>query len=183
MRRTYILFSKNIHETRAMLPLVIRAITAALMISHGLRLDSRLIIHLKKENLNISFNVEKMRRVSPDEQSMKGVLSKALRTEVTKPKSVHPGIIVSKGKLEELLRNKQHIIFSDSRGTDVRQLGDVQSVTAIIPLTCFDEDVKQLLVRRNAMPVKISKKLSTPDALITILNNELDRRWLIAKKS
>lgn len=183
MRRTYILYSKDLNEAKRLLPLVIRVITAALMISHGLRPDARLIIHFKKENFNINFNVDKMRRVSPDEHSMKGVLVKALRADVPMPKSVHPGIIVSRGKLEELLRNKRDVMFSDIKGRDIRSLGDLRSITFIVPLVSFDSETRQLLLRKNAIPIRISKRLSTPDSLITILNNELDRRWLIVKKS
>ena len=182
MRRFFILYSLNLEDFRRHLPIVMRSITAALMISHGLRLDSHLTLYIEGENHAISFYPDKMRRISPDESSMSGVLRKALRMDITNSKSVHPGVIVSKKDIKEILRNRSNILFSDKKGVDIRLIRIGAEITILIPLTVMSKGVLEVLKERKATPVRISKKMCNADALITIVNNEIDRRWLIARQ-
>ncbi len=88
---------------------LVRAVNAALFLSHGIRRDTEVILHLLHGNRSgrrIKFDGSTLRGVHPDERAIAGQIGKVLlkeRTVVGQWEEVHHGMSHSWGNLETTL--------------------------------------------------------------------------------
>jgi len=183
--RHFIIVLRNIDEYRKNIYILIRCISAALMISHGLRRDSFITIHLLEEERSITFNPKTLRKVRPDEMSLYGIFKKSfvlLEKKRKNRKNIHYGVTYQASSLEStLLRYKGYFFLISNKGQLLwKILGKIDSttnITFIIPLA----ETKAILSRIKSIvnTLKIARATIIPkkiDKQIVVINNELDRK-------
>ena len=118
MRRQIIVILKDCEELRNNIPQICRCVVNGLLISHGLRKDTNLSIHLLRDEINIVFRGSTLKRIYPDEASLKGVLLKAFRVlgHESRRATPHPGVVVKALPLKKLFGDAPKPRFFFSRG-------------------------------------------------------------------
>ncbi len=171
MRRRFIVTVSSLKEMKEYAPPLARCVTAALMVSHGLRGEADLVLHELEGGFSVHFT-QRVRGVRPDEASVMGILARAFRAaECTgeAPRSVYSGVIVCRGRLQQFLTGFPGKWLCDTQGLELRQLapsGD--PVAFIVPL---DAAPQLVAVTRLKCPID----LLWPDQLISLINVWLDR--------
>jgi tRNA (pseudouridine54-N1)-methyltransferase len=163
-------FSLNDLPGAGRMDIACRCITACLWLSDELRKDS--IFHLLLEGPPappklLTFNPLKLKRFYPDERNVASHIRLAL---LGKPQ---PGIslktISFKDFLEEQRKQKQ-IIILDSKGKDIRKIEISDNVLFILgDNRGIGEDIE-------GEKVSVGKKVYLSSQVISIIQNELDRR-------
>jgi len=175
VRRRFIVVAQTTEEMMASLHVLARCVSAALMISHGLRPDTDLLFHSLRDGFTVHFVTQRLRCVRPDEASILGILSKAYRAASTMggaPRSVHHGVIVCRRDLRSYTTQFQHKLLCGPCGLDLRQLPPrCSSMLFVVPLgdrvEVEVEGVERLKVPSDLMP----------DQVISLINVYLDRTW------
>jgi len=172
---------------RDSLPLLTATVSAALLVSHGVRRDAALHMWFGGDSSCLTFLGERVKQLRPDEQSLGGVLRKArLRLErlggPRRPRSVHPGVLVSRASLADVLsasaRGQPPVLRLKCglRGRDIREvsLSGCRRIALLAPLAA--EDYK-LIGEVGEEFVEVRASLSRLDApqLIVLFHNEVDR--------
>ncbi len=180
LKRIYLLVARSLEEATSLLPLLCRCVSAALMLSHGLRRDSVLTVVFTAEEKYAVFNAMRLRSVSPDESSMSGVLRKVFRAVKESRARPHWGVRVYRGGLREACgRFKTEArLYLSKGGTDLRALDlrSVASVSFAAPLSEWPLKVEAVLRSLGYRPVSV--RLLRADFAYVLVNNELDRAWL-----
>ncbi|MFP4591302.1 MAG: tRNA (pseudouridine(54)-N(1))-methyltransferase TrmY [Halobacteriales archaeon] len=117
------------------LDVLCRYVTAAFLLSHGIREDVRVVVVIRDE-LAIEFRGDELRHLNPDERSTAALFRKALevaddRVVGAYPVESTPGIAVSRRDLAAVL--------DDLEGTVVRlhHAGEAMGVAAVPDRPCF----------------------------------------------
>ena len=105
-----------------------RAVNTGLFLSHGIRNDTEVILHLlggPGPSRRISFQGEKIRGVHPDERAISGHISKVLKIPVTPighKTEINSGIWHSGGRIQQTIseweNNGTRIFVLDAKGTE-----------------------------------------------------------------
>jgi len=172
---------------RDMLPLLTATVSAALLVSHGVRRDAALHMWFGGDSSCLTFLGERVRQLRPDEQSLGGVLKKArLRLErpggLQRSRSVHPGVLVSRASLADVLsvsaRGQPPVLRLKCglRGRDIREvrLSGYRRIVLLAPLAAGDY---KLIGEVDEGLLEVRASLSRLDApqLIVLFHNEVDR--------
>jgi tRNA (pseudouridine54-N1)-methyltransferase len=159
------------------LDILVRCVTAALHVSHGLRRDTEIRLILQgppRPPRTLRLVGDRLRGLNPDERSTASRLRKALAYDGLSEREVSPGILASGQSLADAVAAWPTVRVLDREGSDLR--------SAVIPedaafLLSDDADLaaaEQALVPGPALsagPVGLHA-----DQVITLVQNELDRR-------
>ncbi|MCX8179309.1 MAG: tRNA (pseudouridine(54)-N(1))-methyltransferase TrmY [Candidatus Aenigmarchaeota archaeon] len=161
-------FSLNDLPSAGRMDIVCRCVTASLWLSHQLRKDTlfhALLLGKPSPPKLITFDPTKLKRVYPDERNVAAHIRLALLNKKL------PGITVSTVGLKEFLeKQKSQIIVLDERGKDIREFEFEKRVLFVLG------DHKGLYEELEAEKVSVGKKIYLASQVISIVQNELDRR-------
>ena len=118
---------EDIPGTSGRLDILCRGITAAFVLSHGIRKDVCVYLVLLGGEVpkNICLKGETLRHLNPDERTTAALLKKALALEATAEWSMSTsGIFVRTGGLERILQdlNATRLIYLREDGVDIRNV-------------------------------------------------------------
>lgn len=176
--------TEDLPSTSGRLDVLLRALRAALLVSHGVRRDTRVYLVLRGGALaprvvRVSGHDAKFLR--PDERSLAILLKKTLAaTADDQLRELRPGVWSCRGDLEQVLRDvgdaPRYLLHED--GTDLRaEPSTLAAGTFFIgDHTGFASSTLELLKRAGCRRVSIGPLSLHSDDVVTIVSNELDRR-------
>jgi len=151
------------------LGIVTRFVVGAMLLSHGVRRDTRAHV-IFDEEVCITFDGKSVRNVRPDEQSLAGILRAGLKKSVGR---VMGGIYANRIEIEEFLGRAKgaRVYYSGPFGRleDVPQ--DFFAVFGYPNIRIVDE-----LNRAGFLPLNLGRVDLLPDQAVVILNNKVDRK-------
>ncbi|MCX8182284.1 MAG: hypothetical protein N3D12_04125 [Candidatus Methanomethyliaceae archaeon] len=151
------------------LGIVTRFVVGSMLLSHGVRPDSRAHI-IFDEKICITFDGKSMRNVRPDEQSLAGILRAGLERGAGR---VMMGISAKRIDIDEFLSGVRgaKIYYSGAYGRveDVPQ--DFFSVFGYPNL-----GIKESLCKSGFLSVNLGSVDLLPDQAVVVLNNRVDRK-------
>jgi len=165
--RTFVAALKSLRDLEEEVVLIVEYINSSLLLSHGIRRDTALIIIFINKNLFLKVSGGTLRQYRPDYNSARGVVLKALR------RGRAPGIVVKPlNELRRVLWGEAWLI-SYARGM---MLGDeivscLEKKTIVMPSAI--QLVKNLL--KEVKYIRIEPPIYTEPQAIVIINNILDR--------
>jgi tRNA (pseudouridine54-N1)-methyltransferase len=167
------------------LDVLLRCINSAFFLSHNIRRDTE--IHLILQGpphppKTVRLVGSELKYLNPDERSTAALVRNALLQKVAAEERSSPGIYVSNRSYRDVLSlvpKGEQIVYLREDGTDVREFGFEQDVTFVLG------DDQDLTLEEEGMLLKYEPKIISlgpasyhADHCISIVNNELDRRWL-----
>jgi tRNA (pseudouridine54-N1)-methyltransferase len=171
---------EDIPGTSGRIDILCRCVTAAFVLSHGIRRDVGVYLVLlgAEPSKIIYLQGTELKHLNPDERTTAALIKKALAVEATQEWSKStPGIFVRTGGFAELVESGVELIYLRENGSDLRGvalpdepvfvLGDHQGMT---------EDEEALLEKAGARVVSVGPVSLHADHCIVLINNELDIR-------
>jgi tRNA (pseudouridine54-N1)-methyltransferase len=168
---------------------LVRALRAALLVSHDVRRDVEAYLVLRggpaaPRVLRVAGARAKFLR--PDERSLATLLKKTL-TAAPRPLAelteVRPGVDLLDGDLSDLLPRDDSapLYVLDEAGADLRSrsLASDDGWFFLGDHTGFEPATRELLARRGATPVSVGPRSLHAEDVVTLVNNELDRRFVV----
>lgn len=174
---------EDIPGTSGRLDILCRAVTAAFVISHGIRKDVCVYLILLGGEIpkTIQLRGETLRHLNPDERTTAALLKKALAVPATPQWAMSTsGIFVRTGGFVELLSDLKDakLIYLREDGADIRGLkaNDVLSETAFIlgDHTGMTPEEESLIEQAAAKVVSLGPTSLHADHCIVLLNWLLD---------
>jgi tRNA (pseudouridine54-N1)-methyltransferase len=167
------------------LDVLLRAVRAGLLLSHGLRADASVYLVLRGGPL--APRVVRVRGldakfVRPDERSLAILLKKTLAVPTTAGElsPVRPGISSCAGDLEVVLRDlgDAALYLLHEQGDDIRghELDERAAAFFIGDHLGFDEPTLTLLEQAGCRRLSVGPLSLHSDDVVTLVSNELDRR-------
>lgn len=178
---------EDLPSTSGRLDVLLRAIRAALLISHGLRRDVQVFLVLRgsvtsSRILRVDGRTAKFLR--PDERSLATLVRKTLLALPTPGPSfseVRPGLELRTGDITELLAEvgSSPCYLLDEAAPDVRQqaFSSDDAWFFIGDHLGFDVVTLALLERHGATRISVGPTSLHSDDVVTLVSNELDRRF------
>jgi len=170
--------------------IVCNCISNALWLAKGLRQDT--IIHVNLEGPKyppkiISFYGNKLKGFAFDERGIakfiKHALEKGENLKLNERLEAYPGIIISKKSFEAFVKEKSsnyQIIYLHKKGVSIREFKFKEDILFVFgDYIGMPRKTEFLLERLNAEKVSLGKIEYHASQCITIVNNELDRRYFI----
>jgi len=163
---------------------LIRAINSTLFISHGIRKDSQIILHLQGEegpNRRILFDGQTLSGVRPDERSIAGQIKAVLKLPIPPVgifQEVTQGISHSGGDISDTI-NSWHkegieITFLDAEGIDILKKNRSEKIGIILsddlPFTKKERDLL-----KPYQKISLGPKWLQGHSCIAITQYELDK--------
>lgn len=173
----------DIPGTSGRLDILCRAVTAAFVVSHGIRKDAcvYLILLGGEEPKTIQLRGETLRHLNPDERTTAALLKKALAVPATQDWSMSTsGIFVRQSGLEGLLTDlkEKRLVYLREDGRDIREMdGRSLAIDAAFILgdhTGMTEDEERRIDLANAERLSLGSTSLHADHCIVILNWILD---------
>lgn len=167
------------------LDVLLRCINSAFFLSHNIRRDTE--IHLILQGpphppKTVRLVGSELKYLNPDERSTAALVRNALLQKVAAEERSSPGIYVSNRSYRDVLSlvpKGEQIVYLREDGTDVREFQFEPDVTFVLG------DDQDLTLEEEGMLLKYEPKIISlgpasyhADHCISIVNNELDRRWL-----
>lgn len=167
------------------LDVLLRCINSAFFLSHNIRRDTE--VHLILQGpphppKTVRLVGSELKYLNPDERSTAALVRNALLQKVAAEERSSPGIYVSNRSYRDVLSlvpKGEQIVYLREDGTDVREFQFEQDVTFVLG------DDQDLTLEEEGMLLKYEPKIISlgpasyhADHCISIVNNELDRRWL-----
>ncbi|MDI9623622.1 MAG: tRNA (pseudouridine(54)-N(1))-methyltransferase TrmY [Methanothermobacter sp.] len=161
-----------------------RCISQAMFLSHSLRKSLEVYLLLLGDPnppVVVKFRSDEVRRMSPDERSIAGLIRKALKFKAGEEwTETNSGVFISKKDLRRLLEelsNHYRVYYMREDGKDLRKLADKMEDPLFVlgdHLGVKKEDEKVILGFAEDI-VSVSKLSLMAEQCITIANYELDR--------
>lgn len=161
-----------------------RCISQAIFLSHSIRKSLEVYLLLLGDPnppIVVKIKSDEVRRMSPDERSIAGLIRKALKFKAGEGwTETNSGIFISKKGLKGLLEdlsNSYHIYYMREDGEDIRKI----SYKMENPLFVLGDHVgvkkedEKIILRFAEDIVSVSKLSLMAEQCITIANYELDR--------
>jgi tRNA (pseudouridine54-N1)-methyltransferase len=179
----------DIPSTSGRLDVLLHALRAALLISHGVRNDTLVYLVLlgdpnRPRTLRIDGSAARYLR--PDERSLATTLKKALVTQTTTAhedagfQPVRAGISVADGGIETALAELHGCVLYllDQAGSDIRALERFEPDAAFVlgDHLGLSAGLRDELLSRGALPVSVGPTPLHTQDVIALVSNELDRR-------
>ena len=167
------------------LDVLLRCINSAFFLSHNIRRDTE--VHLILQGpphppKTVRLVGSELKYLNPDERSTAALVRNALLQKVAAEERSSPGIYVSNRSYRDVLSlvpKGEQIVYLREDGTDVREFGFEQDVTFVLgddqDLTLEEEG---LLLKYEPKIISLGPASYHADHCISIVNNDLDRRWL-----
>jgi tRNA (pseudouridine54-N1)-methyltransferase len=183
---------EDIPGTSGRLDILCRAVTAAFVLSHGIRKDVCVYLILLGGEIpkTIRLDGQTLRHLNPDERTTAALLKKALAVPATPQWAMSTsGIFVRTGGLEQLLADLKEaiLIYLREDGADIRGLdaggnsGSLSAEAAYIlgDHTGMTPEEEALLEQAGAMVVSLGPTSLHADHCIVLLNWFLDTNVFI----
>ena len=163
---------------------LVRAVNTALFLSHGIREDTDITLHLMGgtgPSRRIWFQGSKLRGVYPDERAIAGQVAKALKEPIPaigQWVEIHPGFLHSGGGIEqttsEWMRDGVRLFVLDADGEHFKSEPDESSSIGFIlsddqPFTETDNEILHNIER-----VSLGNQWLQGHSCIAILHHQLD---------
>lgn len=167
--------------TSGRIDVLVRCVTAAFLLSHGIRKDVELYLTLKgppSPPRTIRFLGSEVRHLNPDERSTAALLLKALETQSIFESLSTKGIYSSGLGFQELLSQlKGPFVLLKEDGKDIRKHAmPKDAIFVISDHLDFTNDEENALMSYNPFVISLGPRSIHADQCIIIVNNELDRR-------
>lgn len=169
------------------LDVLLRAVRAALLISHGVRRDVLVYLVLRggeRAPRVLRFDGGNAKFVRPDERSLAVTIRKTLATPGGAGgvfEEVRPGVSLCDGDLEAVLADAggAPCYWLDELGEDVRaqRFGDDDTLFVIGDHLGFDEATRARLTELGLRRLSVGPLSLHSEDVVTLLSNELDRRF------
>lgn len=178
---------EDLPSTSGRLDVLLRAVRAALLVSHGLRREVQVLLVLRggvtaSRILRIDGRTAKFLR--PDERSLATLFKKTLQAQPTPSSSfveVRPGLELCTGDVAEILAQagSTPCFMLDEAGVDVRQqaIASDDAWFFIGDHLGFDVVTLALLERHGCQRVSVGPVSLHSDDVVALVSNELDRRF------
>ena len=174
---------EDIPGTSGRLDILCRAVTAAFVISHGIRKDVLVYLVLLGGDApkTILLHGESLRHLNPDERTTAALLKKALAIPATERWAISTsGITVRLGGLAELLEDLRDadLVYLKEDGPDIKRMEGISPAgrTAFIlgDHLGMTEEEEELLAQARARMASLGETSLHADHCIVILNWMLD---------
>ena len=163
---------------------LVRAINAALFISHGIRKDTKITLHLQGGDgpeRRILFDGGKLAGVRPDERSIAGQIKAIMKIPIPpigQYKEVTQGIFHSGGNINDTIdfwkKENQDIMIMDADGIDITNISKKDKIGIILSDdSSFDDEEKKQFV--DLQRVSLGKKWLQGHSCIAITQYEFDK--------
>jgi tRNA (pseudouridine54-N1)-methyltransferase len=174
----------DIPSTSGRLDVLVRALRAALLVSHGVRRDTIVYLLLlggPRAPRVLRVDGATARFLRPDERSLAVLVRKSLAADTQGAGfvTVRPGISIADGGLEQIARDlgASRAYVLDEAGADVRDVPiDDAPVFFVGDHRGFDEATRAHLAAIGATPVRVGPVSLHADDALAVLVNEIDRR-------
>jgi len=174
----------DIPGTSGRLDVLLRCLRAALLVSHGLRRDTIVyLVLLGGEARSLRFDGAASKYVRPDERSLATSVKKALAIAPNEStfSIVRPGIACARGGLDTVLDDlgPSSLYVLEEGATDLRatEIEAENPVFFVGDHLGFDSETRARLALLVAKPIGIGPTSVHAEDAITIVCNELDRRF------
>lgn len=167
------------------LDVLARAVNTALFLSHGIRDDSQVILHLlggPGPARRIFFDGKSVRGLHPDERAIAGQIGRALKEPVPaigQKSELHSGFWHSGGTIEQTLaewRKEEVTIFVlDAEGQDVSELKYAQRPLGFILSDDQPFSETDLHIVNDELRLSLGKQWLQGHARISIIHHVLDQ--------
>jgi tRNA (pseudouridine54-N1)-methyltransferase len=175
----------DIPSTSGRLDVLLRALRAALLYSHGVRKDSvayLLLLGLPERARTLRIEGAASRYLRPDERSLATTMKKLLvhACAGTEFEAVRAGMAVAEGGIETLLPelsgNKLYLL--EPGASDIRELAlsDEDQTFVLGDHLGLRDGVREQLLAAGAVPVSVGPRPLHTEDVIALVHNELDRR-------
>ncbi len=164
---------------------LLRCINSAFFLSHDLRKDVEVILILlgpPGPARTIRLVGQELRYLNPDERSTGALIRNALMKDIRSEERSTPGIYISARNFQDvlgLLEQDTELVYLKEDGQDLRLAEIPENVTFVLSdhmdLTVDEES---LLLQYKPKVLKLGPVSYHADHCISIVNNELDRRFL-----
>lgn len=167
------------------LDILLRCINSAFFLSHDIRRDAEVyLILLGPPNppKTLKFVGAELKYLNPDERSTGALVRNALMQKVITEERCSPGIYASNRSYSDVLTiisKDSQLVYLKEDGKDIREvelpkdvsfvLGDDQDLT-------YEEE--EMLMNYSPLKISLGPISYHADHCITIVNNELDRRFI-----
>jgi tRNA (pseudouridine54-N1)-methyltransferase len=177
---------QDLPSSSGRLDALLRALRAALLVSHDVRRDVAAYLVLRGgERAPRVLRVEGARAkfLRPDERSLATLVKKTLDAAVTplaELTELRPGIDVRDGDLADLLSDvgEAPCYVLEEGAADVRSVPLAPDAWFFLgDHLGFDAASRTLLSARGAVPISVGPVSLHGEDVVTLLNNELDRRF------
>ncbi|MDD1771496.1 MAG: tRNA (pseudouridine(54)-N(1))-methyltransferase TrmY [Methanomassiliicoccales archaeon] len=166
------------------LDVLLRCINSAFFLSHDLRKDVEVLLILQGPPgppKSIRLVGSELRYLNPDERSTGALIRNALMKEARSEERSSPGIYISGRNLQDTLGllEETELIYLKESGEDIRNAQLAENVTFVLSdhMDLTDEEESMVLLKAPKT-LKLGPISYHADHCITIVNNELDRRFL-----
>ena len=175
----------DIPSTSGRLDVLLRALRAGLLVSHGVRRDSRVYLALLGEPERarvVRVSGEAARYLRPDERSLAATIKKALAApcESAGFVAVRAGIDVAPGTLEGLAEELagSALYLLEPGAADIRSasLAAADQTFILGDHLGLSEEARCFFVARGARTIGVGPVALYTEDVIAIVSNELDRR-------
>jgi tRNA (pseudouridine54-N1)-methyltransferase len=175
----------DIPSTSGRLDVLLHALRAALLISHGVRKDTLVYLVLLGEPAfvrTIRVDGAAARYLRPDERSLAITLKKALDVACSEPGfvAVRPGISIANGGLEALLPELAGctLYLLEQGGSDIRQVECNETSAAFVlgDHLGLSPEMRDQWLQLGARPLSVGPTQLHAGDVIALVANELDRR-------
>jgi tRNA (pseudouridine54-N1)-methyltransferase len=178
---------EDLPSSSGRLDVLLRCLRAALLVSHGLRRDVQVWLVLRggpEAPRILRVNGENAKFLRPDERSLATLIKKTLSAALgvgTSFRELRPGLEVRAGDLADVLSEATDApcYWLDEAGADVREHAFVTDDAwfFIGDHLGFDVAAMALLERHGALRISVGPVSLHSDDVVTLLGNELDRRF------
>lgn len=174
---------EDIPGTSGRLDILCRSVTAAFVLSHGIRKDVCVYLVLLggEAAKTIQLKGDVLRHLNPDERTTAALLKKALAVQATPQWSMSTsGIFVRLGGLQELLADQKDakLIYLREDGTDIGELAsrglDCELTFILGDHTGMTAEEESLIQAAGAQLISLGATSMHADHCIVILNWQLD---------
>lgn len=175
----------DIPSTGGRIDVLLRCLRAALLYSHGVRRDTAVLLVLEggsRAPRTVRIDGATAKFLRPDERSLAALVKKSLSASTSASDEARPGVFVRDGGLETALDwlGPRALFVLDEGAPDIRDavIRPAPSAFVIGDHLGFDAASRALLERRRPTAIGLGPVSVHAEDAVTIVSNELDRRWL-----
>jgi tRNA (pseudouridine54-N1)-methyltransferase len=177
----------DLPSTSGRLDVLLRCVRAALLVSHGLRRDVRVYLVLgggEPASRVLRIDGASAKFVRPDERSLATLIQKTLATPINVASSafqeVRPGVSLACGGMRRVIEAVAGatLFVLDEQGPDLRRAQVTSNDVAFFigDHVGFAAETRAELGMLGALPISVGPLSLHSDDVVTLVNNELDRR-------
>lgn len=179
-------FSLNDLPGAGRIDILCRCVNSAFFLSHAIRRNTRIYLVLlgpPKPPLIVRLEGSELKYLNPDERSAGSLIKKAVGQKEVDDFEIQstPGVWVRRGSLEDVLSEKNEIIYLREDGKDIKELENMDSDVKNLVFVLGDHEGmkredEELLDEHGATRASVSPYSLHADHCIILVHNELDRR-------